>query len=206
MKRVYIVGGGYSENGLFKEYGYAITNKIEEADLAVFTGGADINPAIYGDAVHPQTYFHEYRDSKELEAYELLREQQTPMVGICRGGQLLNALAGGGMFQHIDKHAGGRHYMTDLITGEEILVNSIHHQMMKPAPHALVVAAAYLGGNREWMDGQIVKRGKSDEDIEVIVYEKEKYLCFQAHPEYAGSDLQHMKDYFFNLIHKYLGV
>lgn len=207
MKNVYIVAGNrYGEERLFTRLGYAITKKPEEADLAVFTGGSDINPSLYGDKQHRLTYTNPQRDGVEVNMYKYFLERGVPMVGICRGGQLLNVMAGGRMYQHIDKHSGGVHEITDLFTGEVIVVNSIHHQMMMPTEKAVIIASAYLGANREWMEGEVLKRDVSKEDIEVVFYPEIKGLCFQAHPEMAGEDLQPMVDYFHKLINKYLGV
>lgn len=206
MKNVYIVGGGYSEKGLFKDLGYAITKDANEADLAVFTGGADISPSLYGDKKHASTYTNPSRDEMEVKMYNLFLKKNIPMVGICRGGQLLNIMAGGRMYQHINKHAGGGHSITDLETGDVIQVNSIHHQMMMPTDKAKIVAVANLGGFREWYDGQVFKRDTSKEDIEVVFYAETKALCFQPHPEYAGAEYEQMKQYFGVLIKKYLEV
>lgn len=207
MKNVYIVAGNrYGEASLFKRLGYNIVTNAADADLAVFTGGADIQPALYGDKQHRLTYTNPQRDGVEVNMYHYFRERNVPMVGICRGGQLLNVMAGGRMYQHVDKHSGGHHEITDLFTGEVVTVNSIHHQMMMPTDKAVIIASAYLGSNREWMEGEVLKRDVSKEDIEVVFYPEIKGLCFQAHPEMAGEDLQPMVEYFHKLIGKYLGV
>ena len=61
---------------------------LEDADVVVFTGGADINPAIYGKKVHESTYFSDYRDKYEIEAWNNMRPDQLA-IGLCRGLTLM---------------------------------------------------------------------------------------------------------------------
>lgn len=61
-----------------------IVRDQNEADVVVFTGGADINPEIYGKQAHPSTYFSDYRDAYEIEAFRKMRKDQLA-VGLCRG-------------------------------------------------------------------------------------------------------------------------
>ena len=203
MKKVYIVGGvagGYSR--MFEELGYHETLNIAKADLVCFTGGADVSPGIYGDAKHHYTQSDTFRDQREAAFFQLCVEKDIPMVGICRGGQFLNVMSGGRMYQHVGKHTNS-HVMEDARTGAPVFVSSTHHQMMMPSPEALVVATAALGGTREWYDGDIPQTDVSDQDIEVVYYPKFKALCFQPHPEYMSPEYFGMLCYFSNLLKEF---
>ena len=72
----------------------------------LFSGGADLDPARYGqppggsDAVDPD------RDELESAAWDAAADRQVPVLGICRGMQAINVFSGGSILQHIDGHAG----------------------------------------------------------------------------------------------------
>jgi GMP synthase-like glutamine amidotransferase len=202
MKHVYIVNGGAAYHGLFTTIGYTITSDIREADLVVFTGGEDVSPELYGARKHHTTHNSEYRDRYEADIFNLALKMHLPMVGICRGGQFLNVMSGGEMYQDVTRHCGD-HEITDLITGEVVMVSSTHHQMMKPSPNGVLVASAGMGGDRTWWDHTVFSRDVSKEDIEVVWYEETNCLCFQPHPEFTGPRYIGMFTYFKSLLERY---
>lgn len=207
MKKVLIVNGSFDYRNLFEQLGFETTTNIDEADLMCFTGGEDVSPSLYGDKAHEATFNSTYRDRVEQQMFDLALTAMVPMVGICRGGQFLNVMNGGRMYQDVTKHAiYGTHPIVDLESGETIEVTSTHHQMFMPHESAKVVAVANLGGEREWYDGQVFRRDTSNTDYEVLFYEKTNSLCFQPHPEFQGEQYQPMKNYFARLLNKYLGV
>lgn len=206
MKKVYIVGGGFGGySALFTSLGFQVVEKLEEADLACFTGGADVSPSLYGDRQHAFTGNDPVRDKAEMVAYAVIRDLDIPMVGICRGGQFLNVMSGGRMYQHVTEHTSD-HSITDLQSGETILVSSTHHQMMMPSSEAVLVASSTLGGTREWYEGQIFKKDVSNQDFEVVFYPQTKCLCFQPHPEFDYPEYSRMRSYFRECLDKYLEV
>lgn len=203
IKNVFIEAGGFDYKLMFITLGYTVVPEPEEADLIVFTGGADVSPHMYGDKAHPATFNHTYRDAKEERLFAFAKEKDIPCVGICRGGQFLNVMSGGRMYQDVTKHT-APHYITDHFTGEVIYVSSTHHQMMMPGGDAQVVATSNLKGNREWYDLEIFRKDVADEDYEVLFYERTKCLCFQPHPEFTGVPYEGMTSYFKSLIDRYL--
>ncbi len=203
--KVFIVSGGPDYRKLFEGMGHTITHLLRQADLCVFTGGADVTPALYGDAQHALTGNHIERDQEEMKLFKLCQDNQIPVVGICRGAQFLNVMSGGRMYQHVEKHTRS-HYIVDAVTGETVYVSSTHHQMMMPSPDALLVATAALGGEREWFDGSIARRDVSACDIEVVFYPHTKALCFQPHPEFRAVEYDGMQKYFQTLLSRYLEV
>lgn len=76
---------------------------LDLVDGLIFSGGADIDPALYGDAeVHPATYdISDERDRFELDLLNAAIERDLPMLCICRGIQVLNVALGGSLVQHI---------------------------------------------------------------------------------------------------------
>lgn len=203
-KKVYIVNKSQGYHELFVSLGYSITNNIDEATLACFTGGADVSPELYGAKAHPYTGTDRYRDVKETAMFHSFLERNIPMVGICRGGQFLNIMSGGEMYQHVEGH-GRSHEITDVLTGDVVYVSSTHHQMMKPSSKAVLVASSTLGGSREWYEGEVFRKDVSDQDIEVVFYEHTRCLCFQPHPEFNSAEYEGMKSYFNSLLERFYG-
>lgn len=201
--KVMVVSASHDYLQLFKQLGFTLTEVIDDADLICFTGGSDVSPHLYGAVKHPRTYSHLDRDLHEQAVFQAGITKKIPMVGICRGGQFLNVMSGGEMYQDVESHT-RPHEITDLLTGEVVLVSSTHHQMMKPSPKGLLVASSGLGGAREWYEGQVFKRDVSKEDIEVVWYEDTKCLCFQPHPEFNGSHYYKMKSYFNGLLYRFI--
>lgn len=203
--KVFIINGGPDYRKLFESLGHSTTHLLREADLCVFTGGADVTPALYGDEQHALTGNHIERDREEAKLFAMCLAENIPMVGICRGAQFLNVCSGGRMYQHVEKHCRS-HSLTDAETGETVYVSSTHHQMMMPAATALVVATATLHGEREWFDGNIARKDVSNQDIEVVYYKHTNALCFQPHPEFQAAEYEGMKNYFKGLLSRFLGV
>lgn len=181
---------------------YSIDNANTDPDLICFTGGSDINPAIYGEKPAGCDQWNPKRDAFEIEVFKKYAGK-VPIVGICRGGQLVNCLNGGRLWQHVDNH--GRSHYLHTVKGDKIFVTSTHHQMMVPAAdHGVVLAWATLstvkiGDNAAWSTTQ--RKPEDEPDAEVIYYSRHKHLCFQPHPEYG---VESCEKYFFDLVHKYL--
>lgn len=203
MRKVFIVGGGAGGyNDLYRRMGFDIVKTLGEADVVQFTGGADVSPELYGAKAHQFTGNDRRRDAYEMDVFNQCVSDGIPMVGICRGGQFLNVMNGGEMYQHVERHTAS-HFITDLQTGEEVYVSSTHHQMMKPSPKALLVASSTLGGTREWYEGEMFKKDVSNQDIEVVYYEETNSLCFQPHPEFRDDAFDGMFNYFESLLARF---
>ena len=200
-KRVFIQGPGAAEYArMFITEGYALTRDIELCDIICFTGGADVNPSRYNEHALANTYFDEERDVEDELTYFMGYGMDKFMVGICRGGQFLNVMNGGRMWQHVDNH-GRSHYMTDVASGNTIWASSTHHQMMRPTAEAEILATASEAFNKHaWMEKWQAMSGTDEEDpdIEVVYYKDTRSLCFQPHPEFQG--FAECRQYLFNNI------
>ena len=197
---VYIAGTSFnsSVSGMFLDAGWAGTRDIQLADLVCFTGGSDINPDIYHEKPIPEmgTVDHR-RDLVETREFNAAKQAGIPMVGICRGAQLLNCLNGGRLWQHIGTKHYRDHDCQDLRTNEVWSITSTHHQMMRPTQQAIIVAAACKAkgdlssiADLKKADGLSVIPGASKEynlDPEVVWYPDTMSLCFQGHPEYMSK-------------------
>ena len=192
VKKVYIVGGGADFDRMFVHQGWRITNDLMSASLIQFTGGSDVSPSFYGEKEHPETHSNLMRDKRERIIFNLALKNKIPMAGICRGGQFLNVMNGGRMWQHVDNHSGvGSHNCVDLDTGKSFMATSTHHQMMNPHRSGKILAIAKEATRKERIGkaGQIISLlGHNGQDVEVLFYLKSKSLCFQPHPEFSGQD------------------
>jgi carbamoylphosphate synthase small subunit len=193
---------------MYLMYGWKVVENLYDADLLQFTGGADVTPSLYGQVAHPTTHFNTARDDKEIEIFNTYKGKK-PMAGICRGGQFLNVVNGGKMYQDVDGHAiHGTHAATDTRTGKVIQVSSTHHQMMRPAAEGDVLCVASEATYKEHMYGKQVQYGPVGEglDTEVVLYRDTACLCFQPHPEFVVASRQYREcsDYFFECLEEVL--
>lgn len=205
MTNIFVVGGDSLVEAMFESRSneYKIVKHRDEADLIVFTGGADVGPELYGEK-NFASYTNEKRDVYEIGVFTLSKEDGLPMVGICRGAQFLNVMNEGKMFQDVTRHT-RYHKLTDLASGEQIDVTSTHHQMMIPNfETAEVLAIANEGGVKHRLDKNgVVTDETDDNDTEVVWYEDTLSLCFQPHPEYGKKSCE---DYFFKLLEEKIGL
>lgn len=180
---------------------------IDNAGVAVFPGGADINPKLYGEEPLQYTFFREEADNNDLALWDKVKNNNDIFkVGICRGGQFLNVMNGGKLWQHVDNHRLGisrTHRSINLlpIPGTKyersavVQLTSTHHQMMIPDKSGHVLCIANESQNFYSADE---KREPSDYDVEVVWYPNTRCLCFQPHPEITSAF--ETRNYFFALI------
>ena len=124
-----------------------IEETLDAFDGVIFSGGSDLDPEMYGQEAHPETYgIVEQRDRAELALLEAALARDMPVLAICRGSQVLNVALGGDLVQHLPdvvgdqkhKHTPGEyadhevdvHPETRLgsLLGERAPVKSHHHQ------------------------------------------------------------------------------
>lgn len=141
-----------------------IKRQIESIDGLLLSGGDDIEPAFFGESPHQKMGAIEPgRDLYEMKLIEYALEAGKPILGICRGAQILNVQQGGTMYQDIYSQHGDstikhnqdalKDYLSHNISvaegtklhailGEtEIRTNSFHHQANKCAADSLTVSA-----------------------------------------------------------------
>ncbi len=129
---------------------------FERLDGLCLPGGVDVDPAEYGEARHPELgAVDAARDHTEILLARWALEANLPVLGICRGIQLLNVAAGGSLYQHIPAQlpAAGRHnhrlqdsawetpthevriephsHLAQVVGAEQLATNSFHHQSLK---------------------------------------------------------------------------
>lgn len=162
---------------------------VARLDGLVIAGGPDVEPARYGAERDPRTGPPaRARDTWELALIEAALSTGVPLLGVCRGMQLLNVALGGTLVQHIDGHAEavgvfGGHPVTPVpgtlyagVVPEEVFVPTYHHQAVDrlgtglvPSAHAAdgTVEALELPSGRGWVLG-VQWHPEMGEDVRVM--------------------------------------
>ncbi len=119
---------------------------LTDYDGLILCGGNDIDPKYYGEEINGSVNIDSRRDTAEFAVARAFLEAEKPILGICRGSQLINILLGGSMCQHIEnanehiatEFGDNRHIATAQrdslcyrLYGEEFFINSAHHQAIK---------------------------------------------------------------------------
>jgi putative glutamine amidotransferase len=155
-------------------------------DALCLTGGEDVEPARYGAAADPKTEtIDAARDDLELELLAKARERDVPVLGICRGFQVINVAYGGSLIQHVEGHREANAPIAPHIAiaapgsklaaacgTEPFSVNARHHQ---------AVAASGLGPG-------LVATATIDGIVEAFEDPAQRWLvAVQWHPERAAD-------------------
>lgn len=156
--------------------GGAALAALDEVSGLLLTGGADLQPALYGEAPDPAAELDEpvpERDRLEWDLLARARDSRLPVFGICRGHQMVNVFLGGALHQDVERATGlgghvcyaDRGYPLDHIAhavlataadhpfahrlaawGKPLPVNSRHHQAVSRPGIGMVVTATAPDG------------------------------------------------------------
>lgn len=162
---------------------------ISRLDGLMLAGGVDVEPRRYAAQPHPRIQeARPDRDAFELALAEVTRQRDTPVLGVCRGMQVMAVAAGGSLQQHLpdlvghDEHSPapgvyGTHSVrmvegttVSAVLGQEVVIPSYHHQSVSSHPDYVPAAWA------------------SDGTLEAMERPESRFrLAVQWHPE-AGHD------------------
>jgi len=146
--------------------------EIKAGDIIILHGGTDIDPAIYGAVRDPHTQHSDNaRDDLEVVAAMRAFEVGAFVFGICRGAQLLCALNGGTLKQHIYGH--GQNHLLRHMDGRSFPSNSCHHQMMQPVGNYILLAQT-----------DEVVDPSNEVEPEIVYWPNTKSYGVQGHPEW----------------------
>ncbi len=132
----------------------------------VLSGGGDVHPDLYRGDGSACELVDASRDELEFRLLEIAMARRAPILGICRGIQVLNVFLGGTLFGHIEGHSAleidgqkrdRRHQirvsagtrLQTILGAESIEVNSAHHQAIRDLGKGLVISAMAEDGTIE---------------------------------------------------------
>lgn len=180
------------------------TSWHDGVDGFVYLGGADVHPGFYSDVdlTVEMPWIDARADKFCLDSVGRAVEEDRPVLGICRGSQLLNVSQGGTLVDHVEGHRqdlgqgdmGFLHEKIELVPGSQIAqilgdagtigVRSAHHQTVDEPGEGLTVTAY-----------------AHDNTIEAIEHvDKTWVIGVQWHPEEASANVEHRRRIFQSMI------
>jgi len=173
-----------------------VEHYADHLDGLVLQGGADVAPESYGEVpLRPEWSGDRVRDIYELELVRAFMDRGKPVLGICRGMQLINVAFGGSLYQDIAQQTGSdiphqcrqryedNFHRVRIVPGTglaalypqvgEATINTIHHQAVKVPGKDLVIEA----------------RSAEDDIVEAIRWTGKSYVMgVQWHPEFMSPE------------------
>lgn len=192
----------------FNEDMQATKEMVDKVDGIILSGGHDVDPKNYNE--EPLLKIGEIfpeRDAFDMTLYRCAVESKKPVLGICRGFQIINVIEGGNLYQDLSyadfvtiKHNQGDNptqsthsvkledgTVLKTILGEKTRVNSFHHQIIKEVADGFKIVA-------KSPDGVIESIQKITDDMFV--------MGIQWHPEMLSKNRSEMQEIFNVLIKK----
>jgi putative glutamine amidotransferase len=181
---------------------------LDRVDGLILAGGADIDPSAYGAEPHPATNGTvPQRDEAEIAIARRAIEHDLPVLGICRGMQLINVALGGTLRQHVPDHVGHDEHRRNPGSFD----NSDHDVRLDPGSLAARAAGEELHGTKshhhqgvdEIGEGLVVTGVSMLDDLpEAIELPGSRFvLGVRWHPEadeksrVVGALIEHAREY-----------
>ena len=163
---------------------------LELIDGLMLAGGADIDPSVYGEETHPETVDTvPERDRFEIALVRAAVERDLPVLGICRGMQLINVAYGGTLLQHLPEHFGHHEHLKVVGTFDgadhdvELIDGSLAAQAAGETHHA-TKSHHHQGIDRLGEGLQVSGASSMDGLVEAIEMPGRRFvLGVQWHPE-----------------------
>lgn len=158
---------------------------LENSDGLFVPGGCDVDPKTYHEKLNGAKDCFDFIDDLDIFYITAFHKAHKPILGICRGIQIINVCFGGSLYQDIAHHENVRHeiiinkdsFLYDIYQKEQIEVNSYHHQIIKELGKGLRKVATSKEGYIEAIEGDRIYavqwHPEIDDDKAFIKYFKE---------------------------------
>lgn len=180
-------------------------SELSGCDLLILPGGGDITPAFFGECNNGSRDIDTELDILQFQAFEAAMQLAIPVLGICKGMQVINVALGGTITQDlptssIHQYQNGDQYHETIVSessclyelyGRTVLVNSAHHQAVNRLGRGLIAI--------QWCP--------IDGCVEAIVHDTLPILGLQWHPERLDAKRTSMNDHaLFSLISSWIYI
>lgn len=168
-------------------------SSFDSLDGLIVSGGDDIHPSLYGEQEMPKAHYDQERDALEQKHIQQAMKRSLPILGICRGYQLMNVVSGGEL--HVDirslrKRTSNRgtvlarktalvdpeSRLYQLVNTGRIRINSLHHQAVMSVGRGYKVVARDLDGFAQ-----------------AVEHRQSRWMGVQWHPEYLLYLPKHLR-------------
>ena len=171
---------------------FGASEVVERLDGLILSGGADIDPARFGQEAHPRTVIVADRDAWEFAVLAAALDRDLPVLAICRGIQVLNVAVGGSLHQHLPDVLGHQDHLhtpgtfgstkvrlekgcrLEGLLGDRVTVPCHHHQAIDALGSGLVAVG--------WADDGVVEAAE--------LADRRFVVGVQWHPEQDQGDLR----------------
>jgi gamma-glutamyl-gamma-aminobutyrate hydrolase PuuD len=155
----------------------------------VLSGGADVDPARYGEPADPRTVSDPDRDGWELAVLDAALRRGLPVLAICRGMQLLNVACGGSLHQHLPDVVGAAEHLPSPETFGCTAVRIEPSSRLAAITGGRAVRCHHHQAVRRLGDGLVAAAWARDGTIEAIEHTGHDFvLGVQWHPEEDAAD------------------
>lgn len=194
---------------LFSEKQDCFQDGFAGINAFILWGGTDIHSSLYGQDPHKFSqapHGKSTRDSWEWQALKYCKANNIPVIGVCRGAQMMCAFVGGSLFQHVAGHQSNHSIVTK--DGTTLETSSAHHQMLDlhNTNHELIawsktnLSPFYYGEHSHTPAHLDLKTFK---EPEIVFFPEIKGLAIQGHPEWM-TNKSPFNVYVLELVEKYL--
>ena len=194
---------------LFDTSKNCLKHGFENIDAFVLWGGTDIHPSFYNEkhsGYSGAPHLPSERDVFEWKALQYCKANGIPVIGVCRGAQLMCAFVGGKLIQHVSGHNQSHDVTTS--DGQTFEVTSCHHQMLdlRGSEHELLgwstekLSKTYVNEDTALKD--FYYYGEQFQEPEMVYFPMLKGIAIQGHPEWANPNSPFVQ-YCLDLVREY---